>query len=205
MSAPRRTSRSPSRAVAGFTIVEIMVVVVILGLLAGLTTFSFQRMLPREQFIADVRALAERLREARAQAISRNAEFWLVYQIDEERYWISTPYNAEGELAAYARRGDESTGAAEDAEQYKDRVTIYETQLGKGIDLSSVTLDGTPYLDGELHVVYSPLGTTSEHWIVLKQQSTGTVATIEVQGLTGLITYHDGLWSREPANDNDFN
>lgn len=191
----------------GFTMVEIMVVVVLLGLLAGLTTFSWRRILPRESFIADVRALSERIRECRAQAISRNAEFWLIYDLDDNKYWISSPYTAEGELAAFARAGDDKTGAAQDSDSAHERVRIAETRLSTGVDLVGVTMDGKQFtdVDNEIYVRFTPLGTSSEHWIVLKQESTGTVTTIEVQGLTGLISFHDGIWDREEANDNDFN
>lgn len=205
MAAPRPARRTWTRARAGFTIVEIMVVVVILGLLAGLTTMSWHRILPREEFIAEVRALSERIRECRAQAISRNAEYWLYYDLDANTYWISTPYTLGGELAAYARSGDDKTGAADDGLAAEDRARIQERSLGKSIDLVSLTIDSVNHADGKWFVRFTPLGTSSEHWIVLKQEATQSITTIEVQGLTGLISFHDGVWDREPANDNDFN
>jgi prepilin-type N-terminal cleavage/methylation domain-containing protein len=208
MHAPRSAllrRASAVHACAAFTLAELMVVIVIIGLMVGIITMSWQRVLPKEQFISEVRALAERIHGCRSNAISQNDELWMHYDLDNGRYWISIPYELGGGAAAYARFGADKTGASDSEADALKRTRLFERSLGKGIELASVTIGETIYTDGERFVPFSPIGTTAAHSIVLKQVATEALSTLEVQGLTGLISFHDGLWRREPANDNDFN
>jgi general secretion pathway protein H len=68
---PRITGRVPARA-AGFTLMEMLVVLVILGLMLGLVLTRGPMRSRRLDLDAAARTLADSLRLARAQAIARN-------------------------------------------------------------------------------------------------------------------------------------
>jgi prepilin-type N-terminal cleavage/methylation domain-containing protein len=199
-----RPATDPSSR-CGFTLAELMVVVVIIGLMTGAVVLNMHRMVPKEQFVSDVRALSERVHGARSDAVSQNVELWIHYDLDNEKYWITFPFKVGGGAASYARWDDDESGAAQDAEAQADRIRMFETKLSKGVEFVSVTIDGIAYTDGIVLVRFTPQGTSSEHWIVMEQEVTHTVSTIECQGLTGLISFHEGRWDREEAKDTDFN
>ena len=84
----------------GFTLVELMAVVMILGLMITLTAANWRRIVPRAQLNAAVRSLSNVLNGTRSEAIARNAEFRVLYDLDNEAYWVETPYKKTGGLAA---------------------------------------------------------------------------------------------------------
>ncbi len=178
-----RTSR------AGFSLVEILAVLVILGLMAGIATVSWQATLPRAQLNTSVRVLSERIHGTRADAIARNLEFRLYYDIEKNRYWVETPYALEGGRLAV---GDE------------EHAIVFETPLEQSIAFHEIVIDGEVYTDGTVYVRFDPLGAASDHRIILYQEMFDRYFTIEVLALTGLVRFHDDFFEREPPRDGDF-
>ena len=81
-----RTRTSPTgrcRTAGGFTLMELLVVLGVLGLVLALAVPSFSRALPALELRTDARNVASALREARALAIGRNQETTLT--IDAEQ------------------------------------------------------------------------------------------------------------------------
>lgn len=183
------TPRRISRPDGGFSLVELLAVLVILGLLSGIAAVSWQASMPRAQLNASVRILAERIAGTRADAIARSLEFKLYYDIDRGRYWVETPFALEGGRLAV---GDE------------ERSILFETALEDGIRFHEIVIDGEPYSDGTVYVRFDPLGAASDHRIVLYQEIFDRYFTVEVLALTGLVRFHDGLFEREPPRDGDF-
>ncbi len=193
-SRPRIERRS---AAAGFTLVELMVAIVIIGLMAGIVSVSWERILPGAQLNADVRGLSNRLHGARSESISRSAIFRIFYDLDNEEYWMLTPYDEEGRLQS--RPYDPSEPSDE-----QGRVEAFRTALRAGIEFVEVTIDGEVYSDGVVQVRFDPLGASNDHSVVLHQDKPQREYTVEVLGLTGLIRFHDGIFRREVPDDSDF-
>jgi general secretion pathway protein H len=83
--ATARTRTSPTGEAAGapgFTLVELLVVLAILGLVVVLGTPAFQRVLPGMELKSSAQTVVAALREARGLAIGRNAEVALVVDLD---------------------------------------------------------------------------------------------------------------------------
>jgi prepilin-type N-terminal cleavage/methylation domain-containing protein len=185
--------RHPARR--AFTLVELMVMVVILGMLATLTVISWRAVLPSTELNSAVRELASTLSEARSDAIARNAEFQIEYYFEETEahprgYRVITPFRIGGQ-----------GGLAYEEEQRLARNWI---ALPRSVEFQAITIDGKTYTTGRVTVRFDPLGGASDHTIVLVQPEYQNHYTIEVLALTGLIRFHDGVFAREPPQEGDF-
>jgi hypothetical protein len=76
--------------------------------------------------------------------------------------------------------------------------------LPKSVHFSKVQIDGVDYSRGMVFVRFDPLGAASGHIITLEQQPYKNYYTIEVQALTGMIDYHEGLFERAVPREDDF-
>ena len=175
---------------AGFSLVELMVVVVILGMMGAVVMVSWEALFPKTKLHAAVRNLSEHLASARSEAISRNAEFQVHYDIDADRYWVRSPYREGGGLAR---------------EEDEQRILLNETDLGEaGLDIVQVTIDDQEYLDGPVYVRFDPLGASSAHTIQLHHEAFDAWFTLEVLPLTGEIRFHEGIFEREVPREGEF-
>ncbi len=176
---------------AGFTLIELMVVVIILAMVAGVSAISWQALVPNQALNTQVRNLSEVLYGTRSEAIARNRVFKIFYDLDQERYWVQTPYRLEGE--GFATAEDEP------------RILTNETNLAsEGITIESITYDDETYTDGIVYIRFDPLGASSYHTIVVYQAQFERHFTLEVLPLTGDIRFHDGFFQREPVEERDF-
>jgi prepilin-type N-terminal cleavage/methylation domain-containing protein len=181
---------SPPRA-AGFTLVELMVVVLILGLMGGVAVMSWAALLPNQQFNSAVRNLSEVIYGTRSDAIAHNREFRIYYDLDQETYSVRTPFKLGGGFAT--------------TEEDEDHLWTHETDLQEsGIDLLQIAVDEQVFTDGRVQIPFQPLGAASHHTIQLRQTLFERDFTLEVLPLTGEIRMHDGLFAREPVDEGDF-
>lgn len=195
----RRAMQHRARpAEGGFSLIELLVVIVILGTVAGMVSVSWDAVFPSQRLHSDVRELSSVLQSARVDAIARSVEIHVIYDIDNNKYWVEFP-----RPDAVAQRSGSNREQLEIDEEQKARIS--EHKLKNGVEIASVTIDGKEWIDGQVYVRYDPLGAASEHRIVLFQPKFRAYYTIEVLPLTGLIRFHDGIPVREEARDEDFN
>ena len=176
----------------GFTLVELMVVVVIIGMVGSIAFVSWNAVLPNQLLNTAVRTLSEVLHEARTKAIANSREFQIHYDLDAETYRVLTPFKAAG--GGYVT-------SWEDEERLWVR---YNDLKESGIVIDQVTLHDRTYVDGPVMVPFGALGTTASHTVVLRQAQYDRVFTLEVMPLTGDIRFHDGLFEREAVDEGDF-
>jgi Tfp pilus assembly protein FimT len=182
-----RPGRAQERS-AGFTLVELLGVVIVLGLIATLVTVNWQALLPRQQLNSAVRALAAALQGARSDAIARTLEFRVQYDLDDQRYRVQTPFRLGGGIAV-----DED-----------ERYSLEWIDLPQSVRFKSVLLAGEEYTSGIVQVSFDPLGSANGHVVVLEQPAYEALYTIEVQALTGLISFREGFGLREAPAPADF-
>jgi prepilin-type N-terminal cleavage/methylation domain-containing protein len=175
---------------SGFTLIELLGVIIVFGLIATVAMVSWEAVLPRTQLNSAVRQLAGVLQETRSNAIARNAEFEIVYDLVNHRYWVKTPFRPGGGLAAY----DEQ------------RVLTHETSLPDTIQFGRVIVDGREFREELIGVRFDALGTASDHVVTLVQNHVeyADTYTIEVMALTGLIRFHEGEFVRPFPDPSDF-
>jgi len=75
-------------AARGFTLVELLVVLLIMSVLLVAAPIAFDRVLPGLQLRSDARNVASVLREARAQAIRANREATVTVNVAERTYHL---------------------------------------------------------------------------------------------------------------------
>jgi len=184
----RITARRQNRARSGFSLTELLIVVAILGMIAGVVVLGSGAMLPGAQLSQAVHTLSANIYGARSEAISRTQTYHIEYDIDAGSYQTVTPYRAPGELA----RGDD------------ERMTTKRTELPKGIEITHISVDGIDYEEGRVRVRFDPLGTVSGHSVVLTQGEYEAIFTVEVLPLTGLVRFHEGEFIRELPGEEDF-
>ena len=191
----RRTGTARPRG--GFTMVELMIVVAIIGIMTVTVTTTIEAMLPGERLNTSIRNLSADLRSIRSEAISRGVEFRLVYALDEHRYRWSTPF-ALGEGLVRQSRDDEEWDEV-------DRLHSPWRDLPEGVEFSSVYVASRPYSNGQVFVRFDPVGTATEHSVIMAQPQFNSLFTVEVMPLSGLVKMHDGLYQRQEPVDEDFN
>lgn len=191
MRPPLSSSEDAAWGRRAFSLVELLVVILILGLIGGTVAISATTMLPNQRFNSAVRTLSDVLHTTRADAITKNHEFRIYYDLDNDRYWVRTPFNPE--IGGFAKSEDEP------------HMLVYENDLqASGIAIEQVVIDGEPYTAGTIYVRFDPLGASSNHSIYLRQSIYERDFTIEVLPLTGDIRFHDGPYERDAPDDSDF-
>ncbi len=183
---------APSRLRAGFTAVELTLAVFVIGLVSYMVALGMDTILPGERLNTTVRSLAGVLQGTRSDAIARNAEFFIEYDLDNGQYRVLTPFRVGGGL---------TIGADDEPEQ---RMTLAWSPLEPGIEIASVTVAGEVIDSGSVFVRFDPLGAASDHIIVLRQPDFDNHYTIEVLALTGVIKFHKGVFFRDLPEDEDF-
>ncbi|MCZ6597415.1 MAG: GspH/FimT family protein [Planctomycetota bacterium] len=182
-----------TRASRGFTMVELMLVVVLLGLVTTMVSVSYDAMVPGERLNTTVRELAAAIQGARTEAVSRNAEFYIEYDLDQHRYRLITPFRRGGGMWV------------PELESEDERHVASWEYLRPGVEFAEITLAGRTYTDNPpLWVRFDPLGAASDHQILLVQPAYENYFTIEVLALTGLVRMHDGVFEREYPDERDF-
>jgi len=185
---PRGSEGSRGLGRAGFSMVEMLAVVVILGLIATIVTVNWRAILPRAELHSTVREIASTIQGAHSEAIARNAVFKVEYDLDHHRYRVNTPFRIGGGLAPTE----------------EERLAYAWNDLPDSVRFSRIQIDGVDYARGMVFVRFDPLGAASGHIITLVQKPYDSYYTIEVQALTGMIDYHEGTFERPAADEKDF-
>ncbi|MFT5051883.1 MAG: prepilin-type N-terminal cleavage/methylation domain-containing protein [Chlamydiales bacterium] len=185
--------RQSRQAAAGFTIAELMMVILIMGLISAAVSLGMDSLLPGERLNTSVRRLAATLQGTRSDAIARNGEFWVEYDLDKEAVRVVTPFRIGG------------GSMIDDVEEWEDRFALPWDQVEPGVDIASVALAGDQFDQGIVRVRFDPRGAASDHSVILSQPKFESYFTIEVLALTGVIKFHDGIFFREPPDESSFN
>jgi prepilin-type N-terminal cleavage/methylation domain-containing protein len=172
----------------GFSLVELLAVIIVLGLIATVVTMNWRSILPRAELHSAVRELSSVLQGMRSDAISRNATFELQYDLDEHRYRVVTPFRAGGGLAPTS----------------EERQALAWHVLPPSVRFGGITVGTDDFEKGIVLIRFDAIGSASGHVVTLLQPADDNTYTIEVQGLLGLIDYHEGRFVRQLPKEDDF-
>jgi hypothetical protein len=191
----RSRHSTAARARAAFSLIELMGVIVVLGLMATMVAVAWESVLPRAELNKAVRELSSQLYSVRSDAIARKARFEVQYSFEaaESRpvgYRVVSPFRADGRGGLAARE--------------EERLAFPWTPLPASVHFKRIRVNGNDLTSGVVSVFFDPLGTSTDHLVILEQQPENALFTIEVLALTGDFRLHDGEFVREPAQESDF-
>lgn len=89
----------------GFTLLELILVLLMMALIAGLTTPFVMSTLDRIRLDSEVRNVASALRYARSEAIARKIRFTFNADIESGRYWLAGPAGGDALQARVLDQG----------------------------------------------------------------------------------------------------
>lgn len=131
----------------GFSLLELILVLFLIGLIAGLTTPFLGSTLDRAKGQSEVRKIASALRYARSQAISQKTPFAFKANMDNKQYWL------------VEAKTNELAGRA--------------VALGKEISITQFTGQNETRIEGEFDIVFYPQGNSSGGSINLETTVSG--------------------------------
>jgi Tfp pilus assembly protein FimT len=149
------------RNTRGFTLFELILVLVFIGLIAGLTTPFLMSTLDRAKHQAETRKINSALRFARSEAITRKAVFTFNGDIEARQYWI-------------AARGGNSP--------------VTRKTLAPGFQMARVTGDDKTIEKGNFAIKFFPRGNSNGGAIRvtnLSSDKTDSAYEITIDAITG--------------------
>jgi len=178
---------------AGFTLIEITVVVIIIGMVASIAMVQLDGMLPSTRTEAAARELLAQMDFARIQSIAKSQEYDIVFDFEEQRYAIRVPFDQDGKIVR----------DPEDREFLSWHYLEHGTYLQGLIDTRGALIS-----EGRYALSYNPLGTSREVYIYLKgsasQEDKDFEMTVRVLALTGIASVFQGHLEPQLLVENDF-
>jgi len=169
------------RARSGFTLIELMLVCVIIGIMVGLAATRLDLMVPKYKLRAAAREVASVLKQGKARAAAQGKDVYFEVDLSQGRYWILAPFPKPEEPG-------ETRSVESRPLQYEP---VFVRQLPDGVHFIDVILgDKEKFTSGRARVRLSAFGASS-HVIMNLINADDVVIAVKMNGFTGLISYYD--------------
>lgn len=183
----------PTRArQSGFTLIEIMAVVLLLGLMLTGVSVGFDRFVPGQQIDSEARQILAKLDLARSSAIAAGRPYRVVIDLDEHEFRVFTPYDFEGRIA---KTKEEETDLGRDV-------------LESGVNFAGVVRVGSNtqvISEGKVEYIFPSSGVTLDVIIYLSSEAGDAYdKTLFLGGLTGRTSITEGHHLPGSVRDEDF-
>ena len=175
---------------AGFTLIEISGVVVIMALLITTATVNLDRVLPSSRSESAARELLSTLDLARTSAVAQGRSYWVELDLDEGSFRILLPYDADGRPV----RSPE------------DRGSLEPRSLPDGVHFAGVMPSGGRYVEaGKFELGFDQIGSADELYIHLSNDAgEGYDLTARILSLTGHARVMKGKVMPPVVSEADF-
>lgn len=186
MHALRRTSLRNG----GYTLIELSVVLVIMGVLLLVTVGRIDGLLPRYRVRSCVREIASELRLARASAMSTGMPHYIQYDVPNKTYWILSPEKVN-------QSGDEEEPADTAENAFKDAeykwVRTMERKLPDGVKFEKIVWSAEQTAEVmPVTVECTPYGSIRSHTIWITGEEDNSKFTIVASPVTGFVDLKEG-------------
>lgn len=169
---------------SGYTLVEMLVVVLLMGIFVSLAVTRLDNLQPRTRLHAAARELAGTIQTARDQAILTSRHCGLRFDLSHGQYWMVLASPTGETQSFFVESGDEI--------EEKGREKLSRHRMPRGVRFRDLQPAGASVAtSGVLAVEISPLGAFSELLFHLENEE-GEIVTLRVNGLTGLPEFYEG-------------
>jgi prepilin-type N-terminal cleavage/methylation domain-containing protein len=167
-----------NRSVRGFTLLELMIVIMIIGLTMSMVLFRVDGLTEKSRIRAAARMLGSTIDNVKTSAVAQGKSFYIDYDLDEHAYRIVLPVE-EQDLQEWLE------------EEYTRLDWRY---LPSGVSFKDICIANGEVWDRGVHYVgFSPLGTTDIGHIIhlVTGEEEEKYYSIEVNCVTGMVRFHD--------------
>jgi prepilin-type N-terminal cleavage/methylation domain-containing protein len=200
------------RRSGGFTLVELLAVVIILGIIVMLAATRLDFLVPKYRLRAAIREVASVMKLAKARAAATGKEVYLEMDLSSGRYWLLVPFSKTDPTKQHTELssiwdgvntpppaaapipssvlGDVPQGglALVDAYVYEP---VFDRTLPEGVEFWDVILGPREKIDhGLARVKMTPFG-VSGHTIVNLRTKEDRQAAVRFNGFTGHVSFFD--------------
>jgi type II secretion system protein H len=169
----------------GFTLVELMVVVVIVGLMVGLAATRMDFMVPKYRLRGAAREVASLFKQARSRAAGSGKDVYVEMDLPRGQYWM---------LVAFPKAVEGFEAADPKALEYQP---VFSQSLPEGVKFVDVLHGAQEKFDsGRARVRLTPFGSSS-HVIVNLKNSDEREISLKFNGFTGSVSFVEGRQEAE--------
>ena len=184
------TFRRTAARSGGYTLIEMSVVLIIIGILLLFTVGRIDNLLPRYRVRSAVRELASEIRLARASAMSTGMPHYLQYDEPNRTYWILAPEKVK-------QAGDEEEPADTAENAFKDSeykwVRTMERSLPEGVKFEKILWNADQAAEVmPVTIECTPYGSIRRHTIWITGDEDASKFTIAVSPVTGFVDLKEG-------------
>jgi len=176
----RWTPGSRRRASRGFTLIELVVVVLIVGLIMMLAATRLDFMVPKYRLRGAARELASTAKQGKARAAATGKDVYLEIDLSRGSYWL---------LVAFPKPEAERVSELEaNALEYQP---VLQRALPEAVQFTDVVLgDKEIVTSGRARMRLSPFGASSHAIFNLKGEGDRELA-VRINGLTGDVAFFE--------------
>ena len=179
---------------AGFTLVELLVTISLIGILLGIVFLRLDTLVPGQRLTASARELASHLDQARNYAVVSGKPVVFEYDIDNSAYRYYLPYE-------YAEDG--RTILREGVTELFDWMPLKDTVLIRDIVLAEME----PTTAGLVTVRFEPRGIASDHIVHLHREGEDDLDqafSVVMSPLLGHVDLIEGYFLTEKLDKSAF-